>query len=52
MNLLATAALLLIGLSQVLLAYQALVPSPQEIQFLAVQEFCKQKARGAADGLL
>ena len=48
LNILATAALLMIGLSQVSQAWTALQPTPQETHFRVVQEFCKSQAKGAA----
>ncbi len=41
---LTTAALLMIGLSQVSQAWTAIQPTPQETHFRVVQEFCKEKA--------
>ncbi len=43
LNPLATAALLMIGLSQVSQAWTALQPTPQETHFRVVQEFCKKQ---------
>ena len=48
LNPLATAALLMIGLSQVSQAWTALQPMPQETHFRVVQEFCESQAQGAA----
>ncbi len=44
LNPLTTAALLMIGLSQVSQAWTAIQPTPQETHFRVVQEFCKEKA--------
>ncbi len=48
LNPIATAALVMIGLSQVSQAWTALQPTPQETYFRVVQEFCKSQAKGAA----
>ncbi len=48
LNPLATAALLMIGLSQVSQAWTALQPTPQETHFRVVQEFCKSQAQSAS----
>ncbi len=44
-NPLATAALVMIGLSQVSQAWTASQPTPQETHFRVVQEFCKSQAQ-------
>jgi hypothetical protein len=41
MNPLASAALVLIGIAQITLAYSALIPSPEEVHFRVLQEFCR-----------
>ncbi len=48
LNPLATAGLVMIGIDQVWQAWTALQPTPQEIRFRVVQEFCKSQAKGAA----
>ena len=48
LNPLATAALVMIGLSQVSQAWTALQPTPQETHFRVVQEFCKGQAKSAS----
>ena len=48
LNPLATAGLVMIGLSQVSQAWTALQPTPQETHFRVVQEFCKNQVQGAA----
>ncbi len=45
LNPLATAALVMIGLSQVSQAWTAIQPTPQETHFRVVQEFCKGQAQ-------
>ncbi len=45
LNPLATAGLVMIGLSQVSQAWTALQPTPEETHFRVVQEFCKEKAK-------
>ncbi len=47
LNPLATAGLVMIGLSQVSQAWTALQPTPQETHFRVVQEFCKTQGEGA-----
>jgi hypothetical protein len=42
MNLLATTALLGIAIAQLIMASASLWPTPQEVHFKAVQEFCKE----------
>ncbi len=42
MNPLATAALLGIAIAQLIMASTSLWPTPQEVYFKAVQEFCKE----------
>ena len=49
LNPLATAALVMIGLSQVSQAWTALQPTPQETHFRVVQEFCKKHAQRSGD---
>ena len=50
LNLLATAALVMIGLAQVSQAWTAIQPTPQETHFRVVQEFCKKQAQKGGDG--
>ena len=45
---LATAGLVMIGLSQVSQAWTAIQPTSQETHFRVVQAFCKSQAQGAA----
>ena len=49
LNPLATAALVMIGLSQVSQAWTAIQPTPQETHFRVVQEFCKKQAQESGD---
>ena len=49
-NPLATAGLVMIGLSQVPQAWTALQPTPQETHFRVVQEFCKKQPQKSGDG--
>ncbi len=49
LNPLATAGLVMIGLSQVSQAWTALQPTPQETHFRVVQEFCKKQAQKSGD---
>ncbi len=50
LNPLATAALVMIGLSQVSQAWTAIQPTPQETHFRVVQGFCKKQAQQSGDG--
>jgi hypothetical protein len=50
LNPLATAALLMIGLSQVSQAWTAIQPTLQETHFRVMQEFCKKRAQTSGDG--
>jgi hypothetical protein len=45
MNAVATGALMAIALAQLMLAWAATQPSPEEIHFIALQEFCKEEAK-------
>ncbi len=47
---LATAGLVMIGLSEVSRAWTAIQPTPQETHFRVVQEFCKKQAQKSGDG--
>ena len=49
LNPLATAALVMIGLSQVSQAWTTLQPTPQETHFRVVQEFCKKQPQKSGD---
>ncbi len=50
LNPLATAGLVMIGLSQVSQAWAAMQPTPQETHFRVVQEFCKNEAQKNGNG--
>ncbi len=50
LNPLATAGLVMIGLSQVSQAWTAIQPTPQETHFRVVQQFCKKEAQKSGDG--
>ena len=50
LNPLATAGLVMIGLSQVSQAWTALQPTPQETHFRVVQEFCKKETAREQSG--
>ena len=49
LNPLATAGLIMIGLSQVSQAWTAIQPTPEETHFRVVQEFCKKYAQKSGD---
>jgi len=49
MNPFATAALLVLAMSQVAQAWVALDPTPQETHFLVVQQYCTGQSQGAAN---
>ncbi len=51
MNPFATAALVVIAMARVSMAYMAIQPTPEGVHFKAVQEYCKQKAKaGGPEG--
>ncbi|MDH3672112.1 MAG: TIGR02450 family Trp-rich protein [Gammaproteobacteria bacterium] len=50
LNPLVTAALVMIGLSQVSQAWTSIQPTPQETHFRVVQEFCKKQAQKNGNG--
>ncbi len=45
MNPFATAALLAIAIAQLLMAYMAIQPTPEQIHLLALQQYCKEHAK-------
>ncbi len=49
LNPLATAALVMTGLSQVSQAWTAIQPTPQETHFRVMQEFCNKQAQKSGD---